>query len=63
MAHRNTKLFFKTNNDFQKNVQTKQIGGEQSIVPKIQVEDATPIAQKNMTRILLIRLLEVKKKV
>ena len=50
MASRNTKLFLKTNNDLQNNVQTEEIRAKQSIVPEIRVEAETPIANKNRTK-------------
>ena len=50
MANRNIELILKTNNNFQNNVQTKEIRGEQSIVPKIRVEATNPMKNRNIIK-------------
>ena len=56
MTKKYNELFLKTNNDLQNNVQTKVAREEQSIVPKIRVEEtpnsveATPTPNRNMIR-------------
>ena len=50
MTNKTNELFLKTKNDLQNNVQTKEIRREQSIAPKIRVEESTMVTNKNMTK-------------
>ena len=48
--NRNNDLFLKINNDLQNKVRIEEIREDQSIVPEIRVEVATPTINKNMMR-------------
>ena len=50
MTNRGNELFFKTNNDMQNNVQIEDVREEQSTIPKIRIEAATPTPNRNMIR-------------